>query len=463
MLDVEEFGEFLSECGFRDFSGVPCSYLAPLINYAINENRFIMASNEGDAVAIASGISLVDSIDLSLGNHSNDFEKFGDSQTTSLASSPNFSKKLYCDSLQSNTANARILDSTNKDSKNHLDSSNQANQADFKKANYGVVLMQNSGLSNALSPLTSLNHTFEIPILGFVSLRGERDSNGINTDEPQHELLGVITHKLLAVCKIEYAFLSQNMSEAKHQILQARKILESKKSFFFIVRDKTFSKVMLKNNPLQDSKNHKFLPLKQLNLSKLQSFPSRLQALEIIQKIALDSKAVLLATTGKCGRELYEIGDEANQLYMVGSMGCVSSLALGIALKSDKKVIAIDGDSALLMRLGSLSTNAYYAKDKDNFCHILLDNQSHDSTGGQFNLSPFVDFCAVASSCGYSKVCCAQNLDELKKALQDFMESKNNGAHFIYIRIAKGSKENLGRPKITPKQVALRLNRFLKG
>ena len=67
---------------------------------------------------------------------------------------------------------------------------------------YGVVLMQNSGLSNALSPLTSLNYTFKIPILGFVSLRGERDSSGKNTDEPQHELLGVITDKLLETCEI---------------------------------------------------------------------------------------------------------------------------------------------------------------------------------------------------------------------------------------------------------------------
>ena len=45
MLDVYAFGEILEECGFRDFSGVPCSYLSPLINYAINKRRFIMANN----------------------------------------------------------------------------------------------------------------------------------------------------------------------------------------------------------------------------------------------------------------------------------------------------------------------------------------------------------------------------------------------------------------------------------
>lgn len=397
MLDVYAFGEILEECGFRDFSGVPCSYLSPLINYAINKRRFIMANNEGEAIAIASGITLA--------------------------------------SLESNI----VLD----------DSSDRRNT-------FGVVLMQNSGLSNALSPLTSLNYPFSIPILGFVSLRGERDEFGNNTDEPQHELLGVITDKLLHTCEIEYMFLYAELSQARTQIHKALEILQTGKSCFFIVRNKTFAKIALEINPIQDLCVNK-------NTQSHEALPSRIQALEVIQRIATDSKSVLLATTGKCGRELYELGDRENQLYMVGSMGCVSSLALGIALKSRHKVIAIDGDSALLMRLGALSTNAYYAKVRDtgNFCHILLDNQSHDSTGGQFNLSPFVDFASIAESCGYDKVNIAYNLNDFQKYINLFLEANAGGAHFIYLAIKKGSKENLGRPKILPQDVAKRLSNFL--
>lgn len=378
MLDTNTFGVLLAESGFRDFSGVPCSYLAPLINYAINAKRFIMANNEGEAVAIASGITLV---------------------------------------------NASKVDSR-----------------------FGVVLMQNSGLSNALSPLTSLNHTFKIPILGFVSLRGQRDESGQNTDEPQHELLGVITSKLLSTCEIACEVLEPQMQGAKEQILKARKILQSGKSFFFVIKSQTFSKVEL------------------AQVHKAQSgLPTRINALEIVRSLALSHSALLLATTGKCGRELYEIGDTANQLYMVGSMGCVSALGLGIALRSHKKVLCVDGDSALLMRLGTLSTNAYYAKEHNlgNFCHILLDNQSHDSTGGQFNLSPFVEFYHIAKSCGYEFVSYAQNLEAFEAALKEFLTRKSGGASFVYLRIAKGSKPNLGRPKITPQEVALRLQNFL--
>lgn len=380
MLDTEEFGKLLWKFGFCDFSGVPCSYLSPLINYCINANAFIMANNEGDAVAIASGISL-------------------------------------------------------------------------SSDNTGVVLMQNSGLSNALSPITSLNHTFKIPILGFVSLRGERDSHNQNTDEPQHELLGVITDKLLSVCGIDYEFLSDDIGEASAQLERAKEIIKNRKSFFFIVKNHTFSKVALKG----DMNIHSHT--KDTNISRniiSQTPPTRLEALESLHSLAKD--CVLLATTGKCGRELYEIGDNPNQFYMVGSMGCVSSLALGISIKSKRKVIAIDGDSALLMRLGALAANAFYG----NFCHILLDNHSHDSTGGQFNLSPCVNFPQIALSCGYTNIIIAQNLSEFTQAIKDFLASQK-GSFFIYLRIAKGSKDNLGRPKITPSEVAMRLREFIRG
>lgn len=406
MLDTQEFGDFLQSLRLRDFVGVPCSYLSPLINYAINEQRFIMSNNEGDAVAIASGMSLAgQSGDLS----------------------------------------------------------------------YGVVLMQNSGLSNALSPLTSLNYTFGIPILGFVSLRGERDSQNQNTDEPQHELLGVITDKLLSTCEIAYDFLSPEMNEAKAQVQSALKVLKNNQSFFFIVKDKTFSKVCLTQaGEKLEARSLESVGLGAQDLTLLQNLsihdsqvlvdseflPARLQALEILHSLASHHRALLLATTGKCGRELYEVCDSTNQFYMVGSMGCVSALSLGLSLKTTQKVIAIDGDSALLMRLGTLSTNAYYARE--NFCHILLDNESHDSTGGQFNLSPFVDFAYLARFSGYPNVRVARNLGEFEEFVREFLGSQVRGAWFIYLKIAKGSKENLGRPKITPKEVARRLQEFIQ-
>ncbi|ETD22784.1 thiamine pyrophosphate-dependent enzyme [Helicobacter macacae] len=539
-MQTEAFGAELKRMGFCDFVGVPCSYLAPLINWAINENVFVMANNEGEAVAIASGVSLACALPLSdkSGSACARFVNEPQSSISSLAShNPDFSSQMLphknakeCNDFGNSVASknspsfAEGVRGWVKDSRENAKNTSALGEvlsSDFKGCantqakigqksplseageasplksptrhsprKYGVVLMQNSGLSNALSPLTSLNHTFEIPILGFVSLRGEPNQAGQNTDEPQHELLGKITDKLLQTCEIECAFLDSHFEVACEQLAQAKKVLESNKSFFFIVRNSCFEKVALTNNPLDNSSsgNHctdllDFGKICHTELSEVSqkaqrdssptaqndkdnapkdsAQPTRLEALQIIQNLGND--CALLATTGKCGRELYELGDKPNQLYMVGSMGCVSALGLGIALKSRKKVIAIDGDSALLMRLGTLSGNAYYAKlaNKGNLCHILLDNQSHDSTGGQFNLSPFVDFVAIAKSCGYAVAREAQTLDEFDKLLGEFVSAKSGGAWFIYLSIAKGSKKNLGRPKITPKQVALRFGAWL--
>ncbi len=372
-LNTYQFGDELKALGFNFYSGVPCSFLNSLINYAINECDYVMSANEGDAVATCSGAYLAG-----------------------------------------------------------------------KKS---VVLMQNSGLTNAISPLTSLNFSFKLPVLGFVSLRGEPDIN----DEPQHELMGVITEKLLELVDVKWEYLSTDSIKVIEQLKRANKAIENNQTFFFVVKKNTFDKVALKRSLL-----NRVLNKLQINRSKKDELPLRFNVLQSLSKIKSDD-TVLLATTGKTGRELYETEDAKNNLYMVGSMGSISSLGLGIALNSDKKVIAIDGDGALLMRMGNLATNAYY-KPK-NLLHILIDNNVHDSTGGQLTVAENVDFVQVASSVGYEYSIYVHSLEELENKLIDW--KKNPVLTFIYIKIREGTKENLGRPKIKPYEVKERLIVFL--
>jgi phosphonopyruvate decarboxylase len=60
MIEAEEFIGRAREYGFGLYSGVPCSYLKPFINYVIDSDalRYVGAANEGDAVAIAAGAEL---------------------------------------------------------------------------------------------------------------------------------------------------------------------------------------------------------------------------------------------------------------------------------------------------------------------------------------------------------------------------------------------------------------------
>jgi len=144
---------------------------------------------------------------------------------------------------------------------------------------------------------------------------------------------------------------------------------------------------------------------------------------------------------------------------MVGSMGCVGSLGLGLAYtRKDLDVVVIDGDGSLLMRMGSLSTNGYY--QPENMLHILLDNQVHDSTGGQNTVSHNVNFVNIAADCGYEKSYYIHNLHELEVCIQEWKMTK--GLTFIYLKISKGSKQNLGRPKVTPSEVKTRLQKFIE-
>lgn len=374
LINTEIFGHELKKLGFAFYCGVPCSFLNPLINFAINECEYVTAVNEGEAVAIGAGASI-----------------------------------------------------------------------GGKKS---VVLMQNSGLSNAASPLTSLVFPFRIPILGFVSHRGEA---GL-MDEPQHELMGQITGEMLNIMKIHWEYLSLDVDVVKEQLLRALGYIEKNEPFFFIVKKGTFEPVILQKQEKRISENN--LHIKK---NKEDQLPSRLEALNVIHSLK-DSNTIQLATTGKTGRELYELEDSRNNFYMVGSMGCINSIGLGLSMaRKDKDIIVIDGDGALLMRMGSLATNGTYSPP--NMLHILLDNNIYDSTGGQSTVSHNVHFETIAASCGYRNAIYVHNLEELEHYIWWWKTHKQ--LTFLNLKIATGSKKGLGRPKIKPFEVKERLQVYM--
>lgn len=396
MIDTKAFGAALNESGFNFYSGVPCSYLKYLINYALNECDYVMAANEGDAAALCAGAYL--------------------------------------------------------------------------GGRRPVILCQNSGLTNAVSPLTSLNYIFKIPILGFVSLRGGAGYK----DEPQHELMGKITGGLLDLMKIKHETLSKRPDEYKLQIKRAAKYIDNNESYFFIVEKDTFCEINLKTTGchnkfiktgyVKTSENFAAAPCKDaghVSASEAKSAatppPERIEALKIISGFAGD-KTVLIAATGKTGRELYDLSDRPNNFYMVGSMGCANSIAAGLALcKPDINVIAIDGDGALLMRMGAMATTGYYAPG--NMLHILLDNRSHASTGGQFTVSSGVDFAAVARACGYARSFSARSPGSLKTLIGEW--KKEPRLTFIHLIINKNETNEPGRPGISLPEIRRRFMDFL--
>ena len=378
MIRAESFLTCARAAGFDFYSGVPCSFLTPIINRTIGDARltYVGAASEGEAVAIAAGAWL---------------------------------------------------------------------------AGRGTAVMfQNSGLGNAVNPLTSLNYPFRIPALLICTWRG---APGIK-DEPQHELMGEITAALFDAMRIPHHSFPQSESAIAGALAEAKATMAaSQLPFAFIMEKGDVAEEKLKAEPplprpagtRYDRRAHS-------------QYPTRYAALERLLAEIPDAAAVI-ATTGKCGRELFTLADRPQHFYQVGSMGCAAGMGLGLALNARRPVVVLDGDGAVLMKMGTMATIGAYAPP--NLVHVVLDNASHDSTGGQPTVSPVVDFAAVALACGYAHAHAADDVNGFAAALKESLAAP--GPHLIHLRLAPGSREPLGRPSVAPPEVARRFMAFLAG
>lgn len=388
MIEAKSFVETARQAGFGLYTGVPCSYVKPFINYVIDAQAagstdgraplsYIGAANEGDAVAIATGAEL--------------------------------------------------------------------------GGQRAITMMQNSGLGNAVSPLTSLNAIFRIPTLLIVTLRGEP---GGPKDEPQHELMGQITIQMLETMSVGWEYFPTEESQVAGAIERAiGHMTKTELPFCFVMKKDSVAPYKLTSKPKARPfpSSDPGAPPPEFPTAR----PSRTEALRAVQK-ATGPADLLVATTGYTGRELYACDDRANQLYMVGSMGCAATFGLGLArARPDRRVIVLDGDGALLMRMGALATLGY--ERPDNLVHVLLDNEAHDSTGTQSTVTHSVDLGGCARACGYPEVARITGVDALEAALAD----RKPGLRFLHVKTRPGAPDDLPRPKITPREVATRLKAHL--
>ncbi len=315
----------------------------------------------------------------------------------------------------------------------------------------GVAMMQNSGLGNAVSPLTSLTWTFRLPQLLIVTWRGQP---GV-PDEPQHALMGPITPSMLDTMEVRWELFPTEAAQIGPALDRAMAHMDATGRPYALLMQKG----SVASYPLQPGadaiqpRTERRAALAQPNRLPPAQRVSRQQALrEVVARTPVATTAVL-ASTGFCGRELYALQDRPNQLYMVGSMGCVVPLALGLALaRPELRVVALDGDGAALMRLGAFATVGAYGPP--NLYHLLLDNGAHDSTGGQATVSPNVSFASVAAACGYAASLETDNLDEIVEWLG---AQPVDGARFARLLTRLGSPADLPRPSITPVDVKTRL------
>ena len=288
------------------------------------------------------------------------------------------------------------------------------------------IYMQNSGLSNALNPLISIAHknVYSIPLILIIGWRGSPRIE----DEPQHNVKGKITEKILKLIGIKYTILRSNSDLKKFD----KQIKDAKKN-------KTIVACLIEQGTLE--KNNKKIKKKNLfNIDKEKFFKTLLET--------LDNKSKIISSTGYNSREIMYIREKyqlkkSKDFYMVGGMGHTSSVALGYSLSTNKKTICVDGDGSFLMHLGSIKTAGTFANK--NFKYILLNNNTHDSVGGQSTYANDINFEKLSKGLGFKKFYCIKNNQNLKKNLKQFLSG--NSLNFLEVRVSNSKIKNLPRPK----------------
>jgi sulfopyruvate decarboxylase subunit beta len=177
------------------------------------------------------------------------------------------------------------------------------------------------------------------------------------------------------------------------------------------------------------------------------------EAIKAIVKCLNDEFVV--ACNGMISRELFCIKDRPRNFYMLGSMGLASAIGLGVALaKSNKKIIVLVGDGNILMSLGILATIG--KASPNNLIHVVLDNECHESTGGQDTASSVTKLDIIAGSSGFGNSHYVESVERLKKVLKRLLNT--NGPSFIHAKI---NRERVDVPRISIKPVEIK-NRFMK-
>lgn len=364
--------------------------------------------------------------------------------TDFFAGVPDSLLKNFCAYITDNAPSEKHIISANEGSATAL-----ASGYHFATGKIPLIYMQNSGEGNMINPLLSLvdPDVYSVPMLILIGWRGEP---GVH-DEPQHVKQGKVTCDLLDAMKVPYEILTDDESKLSEQFEKAYSYIKTNNApYAFVIRKGTFDEYVLQNN------------------IKVVAEMKREEAIEKIM-LGASEKTAFISTTGMASRELYELREKHSMghekdFLTVGSMGHASQIALAIAMqKKDRPIFCIDGDGATIMQMGGLATVG--TRKPKNMVHFVMNNGAHDSVGGQPTVGLEIDIPAIAKACGYEKIISVSTANELENTMKEIKDSFEKGLNvltFVEVKVSKGARKDLGRPKSTPQENKKALMEFLK-
>lgn len=286
-----------------------------------------------------------------------------------------------------------------------------------------LMIIQSTGLGTMINALMSLTVTYRLPLPILASWRGVHDEQ-IEAQVPLGERLPA----LLTALGVNYTII-ENYSQLELVEAVIRDAFDHERPHIALISPRTW--VPEDHVAAEPPACHKE-PF-EFRYSRTGQAPelTRYEAIRIIAESLTDE--AVIANIGVPSKELYAVRDRALNFYMLGSMGQATPIGLGVALRTKRETIVLEGDSSLLM--GScLPTVATMAPK--NLTIICLDNGTCGSTGDQ--PTPFTgDLAMLAMSVGIATTSAATTEKEIRSALAQ--RSQEPGPRFLHLKLKPGN------------------------
>ena len=286
-----------------------------------------------------------------------------------------------------------------------------------------LMIIQSTGLGNLINALMSLTVTYRLPLPILASWRGVHDEQ-IEAQVPLGERLPA----LLAALGVNYTIIGSAAQLDLLDMVIQDSFLRERPHIALISPRAWVPEAQAQEAP-------PVCPQKPMTVrySRAGDAPelTRYEAIRIISEYLADE--AIIVNIGVPSKELYAARDRALNFYMLGSMGQATPIGLGVALKTKRETIVLEGDGSLLMGC-CLPTVATISPE--NLTIICLDNGTCGSTGDQ--PTPFTgDLTAMALSAGIANTRAARTEKELRAALAQRYDKP--GPRFLQVMVKPGN------------------------
>ena len=94
------------------------------------------------------------------------------------------------------------------------------------------------------------------------------------------------------------------------------------------------------------------------------------------------------------------------------------------------------------MHLGSIKTAGTFANK--NFKYVLLNNNTHDSVGGQQTFAHLINFKKFSENLEFKKFVSITNKKNLRNKIRKFLSNKSS--NFLEVKVSNSKNKELPRP-----------------